>query len=85
MSVHLHIERLVLAGVDVGAGQRHVLQAAVQAELARLLGQGALAPALMAGGALARVAAPSITVAADATGAQVGTQVAAAVYGGIGK
>jgi hypothetical protein len=85
MSVRLHIERLVLDGVDVGPGQHQLLQAAVQAELARLLGQGALAPELMAGGAVARLAAPSISMAADATGAQVGTQVAGAVYGGIGK
>lgn len=83
MSLRMHIERLVLDGVDVG--QPHLLQAAVQAELARLLGQGALAPVLMAGGAVARLAAPSITVAADAGGAQVGVQVAGAVYGGIGR
>jgi len=85
MTVRLHIERLVLDGVPVGTGQRHLLQAAVQAELAHLLGQGALAPELVGGGAMARLVAPAIALPADMAGVQVGGQIAGAVYKAIGK
>lgn len=84
MTVRLHIERLVLDGVDVAGEQRYLLQAALQAELARLLGQGALAPEVARGGATARLVAPAIALAGDTSGADAGRQIAGAVYGGIG-
>ncbi|MFL6672249.1 MAG: hypothetical protein ACJ8LG_03035 [Massilia sp.] len=82
MTLRVHIERLVLDGV--GAPPQ-LLQAALQVELARLLAQGGLAPELARGAAVARIAAPAPALATEAGGAQVGVQIAAAVYGGIGR
>ena len=81
MTIHLHIERLVLDGFD--AGDPRQLQAALQAELTRLLAQGGLAPALVGGTRLASLTLAPATVQ-TAMGESTGRQIAAAVYGGIG-
>lgn len=85
MTIRLHIERLVLDGIPVAAGQQHLLQAAVQAELARLLAAGGLAPALAAGGAVPRIAAPALNLPAGAGGVDTGSRIAASVHAGIGS
>lgn len=41
MKINLHIERLVLEGIDVPAGPKQSLQTAVQAELLRVLSAAA--------------------------------------------
>jgi hypothetical protein len=84
MNVRLHIDRLVLDGIDVGAADRPQLQAAVERELARLIGAGGIAPELAGGAALPSVRAPQIALAPDAKPAQLGTAIAGAVYGGVG-
>ncbi|MEK6374867.1 MAG: hypothetical protein AABO58_19485 [Acidobacteriota bacterium] len=78
MSIRVHIERLVLDGLPIAHRDGPLVQAAVEAELARLLAQRT--PAL-SGGATPRVAAPSIAAAPDA--ADLGREIARAVYGGI--
>jgi hypothetical protein len=84
MHVAVHIDRLVLDGVALDAGQQHLLQAAVQAELVRLLTAGGLAPALAAGMAVPRIAGAPLALPAGAHGAQAGRGIAASVYGAIG-
>ena len=81
----LHIDRLVLDGVALARGDSRVLHAAVEAELSRLLAAGVVAPALLQGGAVPRVTAPSIALSAGATPAVLGQRIAGAVYGGLGK
>lgn len=83
MNITLHIERLILDGVDIAPGQRHLVQAAVEAELTRLLTAGGLSPALTGGGALYRVCANTIQLTSGAGPADLGRQIAGAVYGGI--
>lgn len=85
MNLSVHIERLVLEGVALGPGQQHPLQAAIQAELTRLITTGGLAAELAAGLALPRVSAPALTLPADGDGAALGCKIAASVYGGIGR
>jgi hypothetical protein len=85
MNIQLHIERLVLDGVGVAPGQRALVQAAVEAELARLLAQGGLAQGLAAGGALPSVRAGAIQLANDGDPQRMGTQIAQSVYSGIGQ
>jgi hypothetical protein len=85
MNIDLHIERLILEGVDLAPGQRPGLQAAVESELTRLLTEGGLAPQLTAGGALHRVTTPAIRLDRGNGPATLGHQIAGAVYGGIGK
>ena len=85
MNIHLHIEQLVLDGMDIAHGQRPLLQAAVEAELIRLLSTGGMSPQLTGGVALPRVASPAIQLNAAAGPAEIGRQIAGSVYGGIGK
>lgn len=83
MSIHLHIDKLVLDGIDAGGGPQ-LLQGAIEAELTRLLGEGALG-SLRQGLALPRVSLPAIAMQPGEAAASVGTRIAAAVAGGIGQ
>jgi hypothetical protein len=83
--IRLHVERLILDGVNVPPGQGHLLQASVEAELARLLAEGGVSPRLAAGGALPQVFAKSIQWTNDSDVVGLGGQIAQSVYGGIGK
>ncbi len=83
MNIHVHIERLILDGIDIPPGQRPLVLGAVEAELARLLAAGGLKADLLAGGALPSVRAGTIDSRPnDPTG--LGQQIAHAVYRGIG-
>jgi hypothetical protein len=83
MNINLHIERLVLDGVNITPGQRHILQASVETELTRLLNDGGLAPGLAQGTALSRLSTRGIHIT-DNNPTQLGRQIAQSVYGGIG-
>jgi hypothetical protein len=83
MNINLHIERLVLDGIPLSPGERPLLQAAVKAELTRLLARGGLSDALQSGGALYNVRSPGIQLANEGSPLQLGEQIAGAVYGGL--
>ena len=83
MNIKLHIERLVLDGVNIAPGQRHLLQASVETELTRLLNNGGLAPSLVEGIALPRISTSGIQLTSN-NPTQIGQQIAQSVYGGIG-
>lgn len=82
--IKVHIERLVLDGLPVTRAQGPLVQAAVEAELSRLLSEGGLGHELAAGGAVPAVRADSINSAGKSP-AQIGRQIAKSVYGGIGR
>jgi hypothetical protein len=82
MTVRLHIDRLVLEGLDVRAGSRGTIAGAVEQELARLIANGGLAPSLAGGAALPSVAGGSIAATGSPTG--LGAAIAGAVYDGVG-
>ena len=65
MNINVHIERLLLDGLSIAHNQGPLVQAAVEAELARLLAADGLASSLQAGGALYRVPAGSIQLGSD--------------------
>ena len=46
MNVELHIERLVVEGIDVPPGERDLLHETVRTELARLLASTGVSPEL---------------------------------------
>ncbi|MBL0011650.1 MAG: hypothetical protein IPP22_13140 [Nitrosomonas sp.] len=83
MNINLHIERLVLDGVNVESDLRRMLQATVEAELTRLLTEGGISPSLAQGVALPRISADGIQLT-DNKPVQIGQQIAQSVYGGIG-
>jgi hypothetical protein len=85
MNINLHIERLVLDGVNIAPGQRHLLQASVEAELTRLLTDGGLSAGLAQGAAVPRLSTGGIQLAGGNNPARIGRQIAQSVYGGIGR
>ena len=82
--IKVHIERLVLEGLPVGRSQGPQVQAAVQAELSRLLAEGGLGQELAAGGAVPSVPAESIRLNGGGAG-EVGRQIAGSIYGGMNR
>jgi len=84
MNIDLHIERLVLDGLELGAADGPRVAAAIEAELARMLRAGGLHPALARGAALPSVAAPHEQLPSCAGAREVGGAVARSLYGGIG-
>jgi hypothetical protein len=84
MNVRLHIDRLVLDGLSLGAADRPHLQASVEAELTRLIAAGGIASSFASGAAVPAVRAPQMTFAPGAKPAQLGSAIAGAVYGGVG-
>jgi hypothetical protein len=83
MNIHLHIERLILDGLPIERNQASHVQAAVEAELTRLLGANGLAADLQEGGAIPSVRANGIQIT-NSNPAQIGTQIAQSVYSGVG-
>ncbi|HUH61504.1 MAG TPA: hypothetical protein VLZ50_00850 [Terracidiphilus sp.] len=83
MRIHLHIDRLRLDGVPVE--QPHALRAALEAELKRKLAEGGLAAEFRAGTAVPRASGGAIGIERKSGAAQLGRQIAGAVYHGIGK
>jgi hypothetical protein len=78
----LHIERLVLEGVAVD--QPRILREALAQELTSRLTEGGLAPELRGGGAVPSLRGGAIELGQSSHPAKLGTQIAGAVYRGIG-
>jgi hypothetical protein len=85
MRLHLHIERLVLDGVNVPFAARGPLQAAVEQELARLAHAGTIAPELAGGIAVPSMRAPQIALERTPAPAPLGRAVAGAVWAAVGR
>jgi hypothetical protein len=85
MNIQLHIDRLILDGIDLDPAQRPALQAAVEAELGRLLAEGGVGADLAGGGAVPSVKAGGFEMGGEGNPHQLGAQIARSVYGGIGK
>jgi hypothetical protein len=84
LPIELHIERLVLDGISLAPRDRGALQSSVETELTRLLTEGGLSTELAGGIALPSLPAGSLNLSAAGTPAQLGAQIARAVYDGIG-
>lgn len=85
MNVNLHIERLILEGIDLDPAQRPILQAAVEVELGRLIAEGGVGASLAGGRAVPSLRAHGFQMSGDGNPRQLGRRIAGAVYGGIGK
>ncbi len=84
MSIELHIERLVLDGIDIPPGHGERLRAAVSAELTRLLRDGGLASPVLRAGTVDRLRVPSVRLPVPGTAADLGRFVGGAIYEGLG-
>jgi hypothetical protein len=85
MNVNVSIERLIFDGIDLPSHQHPAVQAAVSAELARLLAAGGLQPGLLTGGVRAFLPGNPIEITSQGGPDQLGQGIAQAVYGGIGR
>jgi hypothetical protein len=85
MKIHLHIERVVLEGAALDAGEREQLGAALQARLTELLRDAPDGHGLLAGANVARLAMQPVELSArpgpGALGGQIGNAVGAALCG----
>jgi hypothetical protein len=79
--VHLHIERLVLEGVD--AGDRAALSASIEAELAELLRRPGAIEALGTARQIDRTDGGSFRTAGDAGAEAMGVSVARGIQRGL--
>ncbi len=82
MNIQLHIERLVLDGLSLSRVQAQQMQGALEVELSRLLSEGGLAPQLLQSGAMPKMRGGEVRNTEHPM--QMGSQVAQAVYSGIG-
>lgn len=85
MNIRLHIERLVLEGLPLGAHQGASVQATVQAELCRLLGAGALSGCFRQTSVATYVRADKIHLRSEMGAREIGHQIALSVYEAITK
>lgn len=85
MNINLHIERLLLDGVHIAPNQRHLLQVSIEAELTRLLTQGGVAASMSQGLAVPKISAANLQLTSGTNPTQLGQQIAASVYSGIGN
>jgi len=83
MKINLHIERLVLEGLPVTAGQAPLVQSAVQQELTKLFGFSGIAPQLMFGDAMPYARGGAMRFGGEASPRQLGTQIAESVHEGL--
>ena len=85
MTIHLHIERLVLEGFSLGQSEGAFVHAAVQQELVRLLTQRGMTPWLATGGALPSLMGGTLLAGPATAPATLGVGIAGAVHSGIGE
>lgn len=78
MTIHLQIDRLILEDINLSPRQRRQLQAAVEAELSRLLAERGLPASMQNGGKFP--ALPALTVTSSTTPTQMGQQIAQGIY-----
>jgi len=84
VNIELHIERMVLDGLQVAPRDRAQLKAAVEGELTRLLATDGLRSELLSGGAMRSLSAGEIHVTNQMSPLHLGNQIAQAVHGGVG-
>jgi len=75
---------MVLDGLAVDRTQGGRVRVAVEKELTRLLAAGGVAPELKSGGAVPAVRGGNVRVEKNGRPADLGKNIAGAVYGGIG-
>jgi hypothetical protein len=84
MAIRLHIERLVLDGLALEGLQPRQVQAALEAELTRLLAGGGLAPELAQETAVPALPGATVNWQAGEAPQALGARIGQAVYGSIG-
>lgn len=84
MKIQVHIDRLVLDGLPVRNRESKAINEAIEKELTRLLAEGRLPEILETNGAFTRLPAGTMKVAEN-NPSMIGTEIARAIYRGIGQ
>lgn len=84
MNINLHINRLVLDGVDLAPGQSSLLQKSIVSQLTQLLEVSGLASNLTAGTAVKQLSTNSRNLN-NTQPTDLGQQIARSIYRGIGN
>jgi hypothetical protein len=84
MTIHIHIDRLVLDGINLPRHHHPKLQAALETELGRLIAINGLSAEVLAGGLFPTLSVGEMPLNAQHTPAQTGQHIAQAVYRGLG-
>jgi hypothetical protein len=85
VNINLHIERLVVDGLELDPAKRDSFKSGIESELTALLTAGGVDSTLSAGVAVPRIEGPSIQLQPDNSPQQLGRQIAGSIYGGIGR
>jgi hypothetical protein len=83
MNIYLNIDELVLDGLPIGAEDTSALRTALETELTHLLSGEASTAGLRRKGNLASLPITDIVLEGNHTPADLGQQIARAVYGGM--
>lgn len=83
MNIQIHIDRLLLVGLNVPYHQQALLQNTVEAELARLMITGSLSSSLMTAGTVPVLSGEAMQLEGSSDPVRLGQQIAHAVYKGI--
>ncbi len=84
-NIQLHIDHLILDGLPIDRAQGPAIQAAVEAELSRLLTEQGFGRGLQMGGAVPSVHANGIQLSGTTNAANLGQQIAQSVYSGMSR
>lgn len=85
MTIHVHIDRLVLDGFSLAPSDATLVHAAVERELVRLVASRGLAVHPATGGAFASVTGGALRGAPTTRPAALGVRIAGVVYSAIGE
>ncbi len=85
MNIQIHIDRLVLEGLNVPHHQYALLQRSLESELSRLVTEGSLGLDLLAAGSIPSLSAEAIQLNGSLDPTQLGQQIAQVVYTGINR
>jgi hypothetical protein len=84
MKIHLHIDRLVLDGVDVQRNHAGVVRRAIESELSAMIRARGLAQGLQSDCRVPTLSGVDLSLKRGMRPAGLGKKIAHAIYGGIG-
>ena len=85
MNINLHIDRVVLEGLNIQAHERSFVEASLKTELVRLFAAGGVSESVIAESTLGRISASGIRLTENNDASNLGEQIAQSIYGEIGK
>ena len=85
MNIEVHIDRLVLEGLNVPHHKHALLQRSLESELSRLVTEGSLSLGPLAAGSIPSLSAEAIQLNESLDPTQLGQQIAQVVYAGINR